>query len=667
MANRLSSESSPYLLQHRDNPVDWYPWGEEALAKAKRENKPILLSVGYSACHWCHVMAHECFENPEISARMNELFVNIKVDREERPDLDQIYQNVAQAMTRSGGWPLTVFLTPDLKPFFGGTYYPPEDRYGRPGFPRLLQALSDAFRNDAQSVAENAEKLTDYIRSLEVSEKGEGLLPRAEALQKAAEALIRAVDWSEGGMGGAPKFPNPMIFDFLWRMGTTYQNERAGAAVVLTLQKMAAGGIYDQLGGGFHRYSVDDSWSVPHFEKMLYDNGLLLRTYSQVLLAEGATLDENTRVLFLSVVRATVDYLLREMRAPEGGFYAAQDADTEEGEGKYFAWNLDQLRSVLSPDEAHLAADFYGVTEAGNFEHGKTVLFRPRGIEPPRAALAAVREKLFEARSKRLAPGTDDKILAGWNGLAISGLAWASRALDAAGDPEGSQKSWDAAKSAFRFVLEKFTRPEGRLYSVYSGGAAKLNAYLDDYAFLAQSALDLARFEPMAAARAKFIVQAEKWIDVVLKNFSDEGKAGYFFTSVDHESLIHRPKTAYDQAIPSGTAVVIECLIALAELDAGEGSYPAEVERQLRSLFPSAAARAYGQGELLNASLLYVLGPVTLSAPEKSDIARAITHPFVFTKGDASAYSVCHRGTCGLPLDSAQEAGQAALNVLTQV
>jgi uncharacterized protein YyaL (SSP411 family) len=664
--NKLSSESSPYLLQHQSNPVDWYPWGEEALSKAKLENKPILLSVGYSACHWCHVMAHESFENLEIAALMNERFINIKVDREERPDLDQIYQNVAQAMTRSGGWPLTVFLTPELQPFFGGTYYPPEDRYGRPGFPRLLKALSDAYKNEPESIAENAQKLTDFIRSMDHSEKSAGLLPNAPALQKSVETLIRSVDWSEGGIGSAPKFPNPMVFDFLWRMGTTYQNEKAGAAVILTLQKMASGGIYDQLGGGFHRYSVDETWSVPHFEKMLYDNGLLLRTYSQVLLSEGVSYDEATRALFLSVVRETVDYLLREMQAPGGAFYAAQDADTEEGEGEYFAWNPEQLKAALSPREAAAVADFYGVNEQGNFEHGKTVLFRAHGILAAPAELSALRKRLFDLRTHRIAPGTDDKILASWNGLAISGLAWASRALSAAGDTQGSEKAWDAASGAFRFVTENLSREGDKLWSVFSGGKPKLNAYLDDYAFLSQAALDLARFEPHAEARAGFIAQAEKWIEVILGNFSDSEKAGYFFTSSDHESLIHRPKTAYDQAIPSGTAVVVGCLIALAEIDASGQAprYLKEAERQLAELFSVASQRAYGQGELLNASLLYTLGPVAITAPESSDVARAITHPFVFTKGDTGSYLVCHRGTCGLPLSSPEEAGQAALQAL---
>ncbi|MFL5813172.1 MAG: thioredoxin domain-containing protein, partial [Bdellovibrionia bacterium] len=334
MSNRLAQETSPYLQQHKDNPVEWYPWSEEALSRARLEDKPILLSIGYSACHWCHVMAHESFENSEIARLMNERFINIKVDREERPDLDQIYQNVAQAITQSGGWPLTVFLTPDLKPYFGGTYYPPEDRWGRPGFARVLKALSDAYKNDAASVTENAEKLTDFIRTLEneTGTQGPGDHPTLPKLAKAAETLVAQVDWEDGGIGSAPKFPNSMMLDFLWRLGLATQNDTAMEAAVLTLSKMASGGIYDQLGGGFHRYSVDATWSVPHFEKMLYDNGLLLRSYAQVLLTSpqevvatpqaGALTDEQ-RELFTRVVDEIVGYVLREMTAPEGGFFAA--------------------------------------------------------------------------------------------------------------------------------------------------------------------------------------------------------------------------------------------------------------------------------------------------------------------------------------------------------
>ncbi|MDR3607230.1 MAG: thioredoxin domain-containing protein [Oligoflexia bacterium] len=669
--NRLSRESSPYLLQHQNNPVDWYPWGEEALSRARRENKPILLSVGYSSCHWCHVMAHESFENEEIARLMNERFINIKVDREERPDLDQIYQNVAQAITRGGGWPLTVFLTPDLRPFFGGTYYPPEDRWGRPGFPRVLQALSDAFHNDYAGISENAGKLTEFIRGMDASENASAELPTQKALVAVAEDLASTVDWADGGFGGAPKFPNSMSLDFLWREGLVAGLENAREGALLTLRKMARGGIYDQLGGGFHRYSVDEKWSVPHFEKMLYDNALLLRSYSQVLLR--GELDPPTRALFTDVVRETVEYLLREMRAPEGAFYAAQDADTEEGEGEYFVWDPASLKLALTEPEAMLAAAFYGVTLEGNFEHGKTVLYRARSLDEAAAlagisssealgALASARKKMIDARSRRLAPGTDTKILASWNGLAISGLAWASRAFDAAGENEASMRAFQAAARAFEFIRTALGGEEGRLFSVYSGGAAKLNAYLDDYAFMAQAAIDLARFESRSEKSAEYLANAESWARTVLKNFSDSASPGYFFTSDDHEQLIHRPKSTHDQAIPSGTAVMIGVLIALSEIDSEKGrEFVNEAIRQLQGLFPAAARRAYGQGELLNAALLYERGPIVVTGEAAVGDSRVFKSGAPAKPGETL---VCCRGTCSLPLRSEQDVSAAIAGLL---
>jgi hypothetical protein len=365
MPNRLAHETSPYLQQHKNNPVDWYPWGEEALERAKRENKPILLSIGYSACHWCHVMERESFENPEIARLMNENFINIKVDREERPDLDQIYQNVAQAMTRSGGWPLTVFLTPDRKPFYGGTYFPPEDRYGRPGFPRVLATLAEVFRKNHLAVVEQAEKLTEFIGSVEEGStegRGEPSAISLARLEEAAATLLGHVDWENGGFGGAPKFPNSTAFSFLWRLGGVVGSKPAKEAVLLALRKMATGGIYDQLGGGFHRYSVDPLWSVPHFEKMLYDNALLLRLYSEVLLSRDPQIKSQEKELFRRVIDETVRYVLREMTSPGGGFYSTQDADSEGQEGKYFAWDRQEFEQLLSPEEARVAELVFGVS-----------------------------------------------------------------------------------------------------------------------------------------------------------------------------------------------------------------------------------------------------------------------------------------------------------------
>jgi hypothetical protein len=668
MSNRLAHETSPYLQQHKDNPVDWYPWSEEALSRARTEDKPILLSIGYSACHWCHVMAHESFENAEIARLMNERFINIKVDREERPDLDQIYQNVAQAITHGGGWPLTVFLTPDLKPYFGGTYYPPEDRWGRPGFPRVLTALSDAYKNDAASVVENAEKLTDFIRTLEneTGVQGPGDLPTLPKLAKAAEALLSQVDWEDGGIGGAPKFPNSMMLDFLWRLGLATQNDTSMEAAVLTLSKMASGGIYDQLGGGFHRYSVDATWSVPHFEKMLYDNGLLLRSYAQVLLSSpqevvatpqaGALTDEQ-RELFTRVLDETVNYVLREMSAPEGGFFAAQDADSEGEEGKFFVWDLKDLQQNLTSEEAQVFARRYGVTEDGCFEHGKTVLYLANPVTGSELeTLNRAKKKLFETRQKRIAPGTDNKVLAGWNGLMISGLAWASQALKREGRTEASIQAWLAANRTFDFLVQNLGLSGNRLRASLrprKSDQTQLNAYLDDYAFLSMAAIDLARFEPESKRVEALLSQAEGWVSVVLKHFSGIEGPGYYFTSDDHEVLIQRPRTIYDQAIPSGTGVTLQCLLALAEMDRGgkRNEWQAEVERQLARIFPAIDERPFGYGELLNAALLWLTGPIILSGPDSEEHA---FHPFVFRK-EGEVPQICHQQTCELLRHGARE------------
>jgi hypothetical protein len=681
MANRLAKETSPYLQQHKNNPVDWYPWGDEALARARKENLPILLSVGYSACHWCHVMEHESFEDPETARLMNERFVNIKVDREERPDLDQIYQNVAQVMTQGGGWPLTVFLTPELKPFFGGTYFPPEDRYGRPGFRRVLAALSDAFRNEPDKVAENARRLSEAIVSLESLPAAGARLPSWPALGEIARKLLVQVDWHHGGFGSAPKFPNPMGFSFLWRMGLAAGTPRAREASATTLAKMARGGIYDQLGGGFHRYSVDPSWSVPHFEKMLYDNGLLLRQYAETLLTDGLAperfLTADQRELFLDVLAETVGWVRREMTSPEGAFYSAQDADSEGEEGKFFVWSLDELERELSPDEARAIALRYGVTREGNFEHsGKTVLFAELPIanvagrlhlEPAtaRALLDGARAKLLAARSRRVAPGRDDKVLTAWNGLMISGLAWAAAALEEGGRREVAGQALGTARRAFEF-LRGAVADGDRLFSTFQGGRPRFNAYLDDYAFLAMAALDLARWERTAEAGAARIADATRWIGVIRSRFADPSGPGYFFTSDDHEKLISRPKSIFDQAIPSGTAVALGCLAVLAELDPDGkgGEFASELERQLGALFPTVEKSPYGSGELANVALLYLMGPVLVAGEGAGALCR---HPHLFRKPDAVAggkFIVCHRRTCSLPF-SREEAARDAVRKVT--
>ncbi len=673
MANRLSKESSPYLLQHQNNPVDWYAWGKEALERAQTENKPILLSIGYSACHWCHVMEHESFENQETARLMNENFINIKVDREERPDLDHIYQNVAQALTQGGGWPLTVFLTPDLKPFYGGTYFPPQDRYGRPGFPRVLLSLSHAFRSDFASVSENAQKLTEFIISSEAAVQRESKIPQFQDFQGIADSFLSRVDWEQGGLGGAPKFPNPMSLTFLWRYGVFAHHEKARQAALLALTRMASGGIYDQLGGGFHRYSVDASWSVPHFEKMLYDNALLLRLYSEVLLVPGNLISEEEQEHYLRVLNETTTYLFREMTTSEGAFYSTQDADSEGEEGKFFVWDLKDLSQLLTPKEAQVFALRYGVTETGNFEHGKTVLYlalsisevaRRSGFLESEVSLLLDQacKKLFKARTLRIPPGLDNKILTSWNALMVSGLAWTSKALRFKGQLESAEKVHKSALRCFQFLRQNLTRSQDRLFSTYQGGQAKLNGYLDDYAFMAMAALDLARCSKSSLEVVEYLNLSEKWMDVILNHFKDTSGPGYFFTSDDHEKLIQRPKTVFDQAIPSGNAVAWMCMAALSEVDLnGQGArWSREVENQIQGLFGIAEKSPVGMGEFLNLSLLNVLGPITVSGSEDLSLC---WHPHIFKKPisdlahehlEKGTVLVCHEKTCSLPLEESQ-------------
>ena len=681
MPNRLARETSPYLLQHKDNPVDWYPWGEEALARARAEDKPILLSVGYFACHWCHVMEHESFENASIARLMNENFVCIKVDREEHPDLDQIYQNVAQAMTRSGGWPLTVFLTPELKPFFGGTYFPPDDRYGRPGFPRVLTALAAAYRGERAAVAENAERLTDFIRRAEDSRIGEGAPApaREEGARRlfddAATRLLDAVDGNDGGFDGAPKFPNIPAFTYLWRYGVAARSERAREAVLLMLDKMARGGIFDQLGGGFHRYSVDSHWAVPHFEKMLYDNGLALRLYSEALLG-GEELGTR-RELFVETIASTVAYLLSEMRGPDGLFYAAQDADSEGEEGKFCVWDPAELARELDPGEARAFALRYGVTDAGNFEHGKTVLFQARsfaetaaelGVGEPeaRACLARGREKLGRARARRVRPGTDTKALASWNGLAISGLCWAAQALAREGLSDEAARARLAAQDAFQAARAKLGRGPGRLHATFqqdgASGVAKLPGRLEDYAFLAAAAIDVARFAAEEEKRGEFLQAAEEWVGTILQDFAASEGAGFFLTSNEQEVVIHRPRSFADHATPSGTAVALEAMAALAGLDwnAGAAKLESELARQSAALEPAAARNPYSCGQLLAFALERALGPVVVTGEGAREACRH-AHVFAGVGGEKKGLVLCHRQACLPPVTSPEAAWREAL------
>ena len=544
--NRLARETSPYLLQHAHNPVDWYPWGDEAFARARAEDKPILLSVGYSACHWCHVMERESFENTEIATVMNRHFVNVKVDREERPDVDHIYMQAVQSMTGQGGWPMTVFLTPDGTPFYGGTYFPPVDRHGLPGFPRLLQALADAWANRRNDVLDNGRQLAAALGQ-ESRLRAAGTVLSDEILFSAFQGVSAQFDEEHGGLGGAPKFPQPMIWEFVLRFARRSGNPYARRMVHTTLVKMARGGIYDQLGGGFARYSVDRLWLVPHFEKMLYDNAQLASLYLHAWQAFG---DPECR----RVCEETLDYVLREMTDPAGGFYSAQDADSEGHEGKFFVWTPDEIRQVLGPD-ADAAMAYWGVDRGPNFE-GKSILWLPGQPDPERAA--PWRHKLFDARERRVKPGRDDKVLAAWNGLMARAFAEAGRTL-------GRADYVETARRNAEFVLGSM-RSSGRLLRTWKAGVAKLKAYLEDHAMVAAALVELyaATFDRL------WLDEARGLADEMLRLFWDDGIGGFFDTGSDHERLIVRPRNLYDNAVPCGSSVAVEVLLRLATLTGDE-------------------------------------------------------------------------------------------------
>lgn len=586
--NRLIDETSPYLLQHAHNPVDWHPWGEEALRRARAEDKPIFLSVGYSACHWCHVMEHESFEDEATAALMNELFVNIKVDREERPDLDAIYMDAVQAMTGQGGWPMSVWLTPDGKPFHGGTYYPKEPRYGMPGFQQVLRAVADAYRSRRDQVDGQAERLAAMLRRT-ASLTAEGGELGADLLEEALGQMRQYFDDEDGGFGSQPKFPQPMTLDF-----ALMQHQRTGDLdalymAELTLEKMALGGIYDQLGGGFHRYSVDAVWLVPHFEKMLYDNAQLLRTY---LHAWQVT----QRPLFRHVVEATIDYVLREMTAPGGGFYSTQDADSEGHEGKFFVWTPQEIEALLDPHTAAIFGDYYGVSTRGNFE-GKNILSVVRRVDQVaqrfkvseaevQAALEHGRAVLFAHRETRIKPGRDEKILAEWNGLMIHALAECGVGLD-------RPDALAAAVQAANFILAQMSQPDGRLYRSYKDGQARFNAYLEDYAAFGRALLALYA----ATFDLRWLGEAARLTQLMVAQFHDVG-GGFFQTGVDHEVLVARRKDFIDNAIPSGNALAAETLLQLAVL-LDKPAYRDEAGRILLMMKDAMARQPTGFGRLL--------------------------------------------------------------------
>ncbi len=598
MPNRLALETSPYLLQHQNNPVDWYPWAAEALERAKREDKPIFLSIGYSACHWCHVMEHESFENAEIARELSKHFVCIKVDREERPDLDQIYMNAVQMLTGRGGWPMSVFLTPELKPFYGGTYWPPEPRHGMPGFDQVIAAVAKAWDENREGVLETSDRLTKELTRVSEQAATAGELSET-LLTNAASHFRQTYDRTYGGFGGAPKFPAPMSLRLLMRQWHRRQDKFALDMMTRTLDRMAAGGIYDHLGGGFARYSVDARWLVPLFEKMLYDNAQLAIAYLEAFQITG-------NAEYARVVHETLEYVLRDMTDPAGGFYSTEDADSEGVEGKFYTWTPAQLGEVLSESAAATFAQVYDVSEYGNFEE-TNILNLPKTIDQQaqllgrdpqelRVELAESRKKLFAVRERRIHPHKDDKVITGWNGLMIEAFA-------AAGDVLGNSRYLDAARRAADFIDEKLCRDDGRLLHTWRNGQAKVDAYLDDYTYLACGLLVL--YE--ASGESRYLEQAIAHIDVVLARFAEKGQGGFYFTADDQEQLLVRNKEFSDNAVPSGNAMAALALVKLAKLT-GEERYLVAAEKTMQACTELMKRYPSGTAQMLQAVDL-LLGP----------------------------------------------------------
>jgi uncharacterized protein YyaL (SSP411 family) len=639
MTNRLANETSPYLLQHAHNPVDWYPWGPEALQKARDEDKPILLSIGYSSCHWCHVMERESFENPDIADLMNRNFVSVKVDREERPDLDAVYMDAVQAMTGHGGWPMTVFLTPDGAPFFGGTYFPADEGRGMISFPRLLEAITQTYREQRDKVRESAGQLREFLRN-STDLRPSAAEPSVTVLDEATRNMLRQFDRVDGGTLGAPKFPQPMNLDFLLRQYRRTRDTEVLAVVDLTLQKMAAGGIYDQVGGGFHRYSVDEVWLVPHFEKMLYDNALLARVYLAAFQATG-------NALYRRVAEETLDYVRREMTSPEGGFYSSQDADSEGVEGKFYVWSPNEVSSLLGEEDARLFNVLYDVSSKGNFE-GHNILHMQRPIETVAAAsqlpveqleerAKTWREKLYAARSNRVWPGRDDKVLVGWNGLMMRAFAEAASILD-------RDDYRQVARQNAEFVLSKLAQPDApegemRLFRTYKDGKAHIDAFAEDYAFYAGALISLyeATFEP------RWIAAARSLVSTLLAHFWDAENGGFFSTADYHEDLVARPKELYDNAIPSANSAAADGLLRLYLLTA-EPTYEKRAVEAIRPLLDVLREAPTAFGNMLCALDFYLSAPAEvaiigdLAAPDTLEMLIAVWRPYAPNKVVAASF-----------------------------
>ena len=669
MPNNLSKETSPYLLQHKDNPVEWYSWNDESLKKAKDENKPIFLSVGYSSCHWCHVMAHESFENDDVAKIMNENFVNIKVDREERPDLDDIYQKICQMSTGQGGWPLSVFLTPEQKPFYVGTYFPVLDSYGRPGFGSLCRQLAQSWKEKPKDVGTSAEQFMSNLSKLErVSDNGE---IEKSILDEAAVNLLQVADTNFGGFGQAPKFPNAANLSFMFRYSKLSGIAKFQDFALMTLKKMAKGGIFDQIGGGFHRYSTDARWLVPHFEKMLYDNALLPPVYAE---AYQITKDP----FYLDVVTKTLDYVMREMTSDSGLFYSAQDADTNGEEGQTFVWKKREIENILG-DDSEIFCIYYDVTDGGNFE-GNTILANNINISSLSfkfdkteneitELLKRSSKKLLDVRDKRDQPGTDDKIITSWNSMMISAFAKGYRI-------SGNKAYLDVAVNAATYFSQQFSK-HGFIHRIFKNDIPKLNGYLDDYAYLVNSLIDV--FE--ITSDAYFLDMAQKISYHMIEHFWNETEKSFYFTADTHESLIVRPKNYYDLSVPSGNSVAANALLKLHHLVNDEKFL--QISKQILELnATSAAENPFAFGYLLNVMNLYLNHPteITIINSENSEIINSLYKKFIpegiiiqiknkenlkllskyqFFEGkefsDKTKVTICKNFTCSLPLSELSE------------
>jgi uncharacterized protein len=662
--NRLINETSPYLLQHAHNPVDWYPWGTEAFDRARTEDKPVLVSIGYSACHWCHVMEHESFEDESIAALMNENFVNIKVDMEERPDVDQIYMNFVQMTTGRGGWPMNVFLTPDKKPFFGGTYFPPASRYNMPSWPQILTSIAEAYRNKREELESSAAEIVDELQRMSGA-SADPQAPSLDMLDAAFTSLTRAFDAVDGGFGGAPKFPSAMALEFLLRYHKRTGDKKALAMVTFTLDKMAHGGIYDQLGGGFHRYTVDAIWLVPHFEKMLYDNAQLIRVYLHAYQVTGSK-------LYRRIAVETLEYVRREMLDADGGFYSTQDADSEGEEGKFFVWTPDEVADALGDDDAAIFCKYFDVTSGGNFEGANILNIKePSALAslPENAAtiLEQGRAKLLVQREKRVKPGRDEKVLAAWNGLMMAAFADAAAVLD---DPG----YLDIARDNAAFIAREMTSG-GRLRRTWKEGTAKLNGYIDDHANVADALIVLYQ----TTGDLTYLAEARRLADVMITEFWDADNGGFYFTSNDHEELIVRNKDYYDNATPSGNSVAADVLLRVAKL-VGDDRYERFAATVLRIAASQVRRYPLGFGRTLSALEFYLgntkeivvvgaerntllldiqkryLPDSVIAASSDPDAAGAAVPLFAGRRPDGGpAVYVCENFVCQRPVYTAEE------------